>query len=221
MNIFRNLLVIAGISSAAIALFTIRSEYDAMMVQTDETQIFISAMQEEPVFASSLSYASQNAQMRSCDQQMNSVVGPLFGQTAMGNIASGCADRADEILATTPSLSIAHLVKANVFAQGGDTAAMIDAYQISHDAAPNEGWLATRRLRLALRVNPALFGDAARNDARTMIESNIYRPYLAEYYQSNPTQRDWITASVEGVDAKFLRSFLNLVRSSAAGGLAL
>ena len=214
-------MVLAGLASVAFACFAARSEFNSVMAAPDETQMYLSALQEQPVFESSLSNTSQTFQMRNCDDYLSSVVGPLFGQTALENVAVSCEKRASEILAVAPNAAVAHLVRADALAIIGQPDEAFAAYERSYELAPSEGWLATRRMRLAFRLGAAALGDAAANDARLMVESGIYRPYLVDFYQSNPAHREWMASALDGADPGSLRTFLRLVRQASQGGAAL
>ncbi|OUD08144.1 hypothetical protein BVC71_15165 [Marivivens niveibacter] len=214
-------MVLTGLASVAFACFAVRSEFNSVMAAPDETQMYLSALQEQPVFASSLSNSSHTFQMRNCDDYLASVVGPLFGRTALENVATSCEQRASEILAVSPNAAVAHLVRADALAIIGQPDEAFAAYERSYQLAPSEGWLATRRLRLAFRLGAAALGDAAANDAKLMVESHIYRPYLVDLYQSNPAHREWLASALEGADPGALRTFLRLVRQAAQRGTGL
>jgi len=218
LGVFRKATVLTALSIVAFSAYFTRKEMGAMMRSQNDAEVFLSAMAAPPAFERSLSNISQFHQMTQCDNHLSSVIGALMGQSARSNVADGCAQRAEEILESSPTLSVAHLVQANAAFVNGEISAAVESLRVSQATAPSEGWLATRRLRVSFAIGAQALGETAALDAQLIIKDLVYRNYLVTFYQERPQHRDWIAEATMDIEGPYLRDFFNLVRSASMEG---
>ncbi|PRY78058.1 hypothetical protein CLV80_10420 [Yoonia maritima] len=221
MKFYRHVLIAVAALSVIFSGYVARSELKVMVRDRDEVTAFLSALQSSPKFEDAMSHASYVRQMTHCDDLMSSVSGVLMGPEALSNIAHGCLERAQQVLRSTPTMSLAHLVKADAQYINGDNELAIAALQVSQQTAPAEGWLATRRIRLAIKLGPDDLGASAVSDARLMVQDRVYRPYLARYFVATPEVQNWVIGAVSEINGRDLRLFYDLIKDQSLGGAAL
>ncbi|MEC8040208.1 MAG: hypothetical protein VX181_05785, partial [Pseudomonadota bacterium] len=148
---------------------------------------------------------------------------------AMLRVAGACLKRADQVLKSSPTAAIAHLIRAQALARMARTEQAEAAFLLTQETAPYEGWLAARRLRFALLnsgLDVPLSGGTARAseidvalqaDALTVLQTDDYLPVLVQIYQRQPDRRAWLLATVEQAPLARKRAFLTVLRGSLRG----
>lgn len=192
-----------------------RSEFSAAFSIPSGAEVFSIAERGRPELTPAGSTFAMTKQMMACDDWMTSAFGVFANKQAHENIAMSCDTRADSILAHTPSFSVAYLVKSGVARSLGDTQAAAEALALSQKTAPNEGFLATRRLRLAFLIGAEALGHAAENDIIIVTDQNRYRGFVAQYYWAYPQHRDWLTRAFEKLEPQQARRVLNAIKQAA------
>ncbi|WP_123794271.1 hypothetical protein [Pacificibacter maritimus] len=194
-----------------------RSEFSVVFSMPDGAEVFVEAEQGLLQLPKAGSNFAAYKQMLQCDEWMTSVFGAFSSAYAHENIAQACGARAEEILASSPSFSSAHLVKAGAARKLGDIPAAVNALAISQSTAPSEGALATRRLRTAFLIGSDALGDAAAQDVLIAVDQGRYRQFVAQYYWAYPDHRDWLSNVLEGLDAQQMRRVFGAIKQAAPG----
>ncbi|MCG7494018.1 hypothetical protein [Thalassobius sp. Cn5-15] len=157
-----------------------------------------------------------------CEDLLSSVYLQLATPAVRRNVTVPCLSFADDVLRGAPTVAIAHLIRAEVYALRNAEEQARAAYHTAQRFAPEEGWLAARRLRFAL----PLWGGLARapdeqealvKDQRLVLATDRYRPLLAQLYDQNPQARDWMIIHLEAAPARQKAQFLNDIRQRSRG----
>lgn len=207
--------VIGGVISGAMFL----PEYQSVIwLQKSQEQQFQSLVRGE--LRAGLSERAIYGTLEMCFAVSRSVHALLAPTDSRLSAAQGCSDYAQRVLGKMPYLGFAHLVEAQAQATLGNAGAMNAALAASVLGAPNEGWLAERRLQLAIEEFNALdqAGAAAlRADIGVLFLSPAHVEGLAQTYLRSPQMRDLLTAVAEEQPATVQRRFLFLVRDMSEG----
>jgi len=127
-----------------------------------------------------------------------------------------CLDRAQRILARSPTRSSAHVVRAIALSDLGEQGRAAGALEMAQQTGSLEGWLAVVRLRTALaiadRANLQSIRDrmesVAAADLAVVARSPRLAPRLALLYHEAGARRPWIVEEIEtyptGVQSAFL-----------------
>lgn len=133
----------------------------------------------------------------------------LYGAEARAPLALICARMADEVLADAPSLSLAHLLRAQAQAQMGQ-----DPLPALRDARATGGvlvWMAAHRLRLLLD-QPALEQDLIGDELVLLGPSPQGRAHLrAAYLAGDATRRGVLAAGFARLEAGDQAALLRVI----------
>ena len=216
---FRVTIVVLALALLGFVATVFRPEYKVTFDDKDETVVFLNALAGQARFEEPYSYFAQTQELVRCIDLMESSIGALMGNFAQEAVATACQDLADAVLTTAPSFSLAHFVMAYADAKLGNVEEAASALAMAVQLAPNEGWQAARRLKLAFDLGPETVAEAAQQDALLVVQSSRYRFVLADIYTQYPEHRDWLTASLSGADGRDLRAFLGQIRNAAGSGI--
>ncbi len=216
---FRVLVVVLALGLLGFVASVFRPEFEATFSDQDETVVYLSALAGQAEFVEPYSYFAQTRKLVTCLDLMESSVGLMMGTFAQEGVAQACKVLAEAVLGSSPDFSLAHFVNAAAEAKLGSQDIAASELALAIDLAPNEGWQAARRLKLAFALDPEIVGASAKKDANLIVQSSRYRFVLAELYNQYPEYRDWLTASLEGADGNDLRAFLGQVRNTAGSGI--
>ena len=191
--------------------------------------IYLQALGGVPGLAAARSWRVQQAQLTGCDDLLAGPSAKIADPQAMHRVAGACLKRADEVLRSSPTAAIAHLVRAQALAFLGRSVDAESALLLAQKTAPHEGWLAARRLRFVMLNNgldvpltggtaPASEIDLAlRADVLTVLQIDDYLPLLVQLYQRQSERRAWLLAAVEQAPIARKRAFLALLRGALRG----
>jgi hypothetical protein len=136
-------------------------------------------------YKTGVSVFSNRTLMLDCDEALTSTFGRLQPATVRRNYAESCVAAADEVLARRPTDGLAYLVKANAYAFLDNRDGMMEALRLSQSLAPQEGWIADGRLRLALPLYldlPEALQKAIASDVAVLASSRRSAAWLARLY---------------------------------------
>jgi hypothetical protein len=219
-----------GIAGLALALALVAGvlglrEYTAFQqLDAGQDEVMVGLIQDPDSFVMVPAYSlrTQRAQMLTCmEWQSNSLHARHFPPTRQ-SLARACAARAQQILDKAPTYSAAHVALAYSHWNLGDLPAAKAALDQARATAASPGWLAARRLRLALQIGadadtPADMRDAvlaaAVPDLQIASEGGQGIDNVARLYLSFPAMQDWIVTQIEQLDPDTQRQFLNRVRT--------
>ncbi len=140
---------------------------------------------------------------------------------AVRSVVSKCADRASDIVKTTPTDSFAWLVRAAASARLLANDDFNVALQQSQLTGPNEQWIARFRVNLAETYLTQLSARSVTSeeaDLRLLASSEKGVRLIAQRYISNPDFRARITAIVERMPQERQIVFLKSVKKSMGKG---
>ncbi|MCP5037659.1 MAG: hypothetical protein GY945_08675 [Rhodobacteraceae bacterium] len=185
----------------AISAWLFTAEYRAFLQDSASDAVFLRVSGKAQVeLAPALSLHARINQMGKCTRLQQSILAGLYPQIARQNIAHSCNARADAILERTPTLAIAHLAKAVSLFKLGELARAFEGLERAALTAPNEGWIATLRVTLAL--NLAREGEAG---ALEIVKPDIIlllgAPHLVDnlvsIYRLWPDYQEWLVSVIE------------------------
>ena len=195
------------------------AEFGALGAESRSFDSFLSVVDADDSTPAAISLSGQVGQLEGCDDALASINALLAPSETRESVAKVCLTLAEAILAQSPTMSVAHLVKAsaNTLMMNGSEASL--ALQASRAFAPNEGWLAARRLRTAFRglqLGLDVMSPAVEEDTKTVLASNRYYSVLVDFYFSQPDKREWLTATLAEEDGRLQRRLLNAIRARTA-----
>lgn len=193
------------------------------------TSIYLQALGSVPEFAAARSWRVQQAQLTGCDDLLAGPSAKIADPQAMHRVAAACLKRAKQILRSSPTAAIAHLIRAQALERMASAEQAEAAFLLAQKTAPYEGWLAARRLRFvflnsgldvplsgAIATDPEI--DAAlQSDVMTVLQTDAYLPLLVQIYQSEPARRAWLLAAAEQAPIARKHAFLTVLRGSLRG----
>ena len=214
-------LMIAVLAAMIFVVVVLRwgSEFSAVMASPSVSEVYSIAADEVPKLPNATSTFAITRQMEQCDNWMTSIVAGFASEQALQNIAIACEARADDILASTPSFSLAHLVKAGVARTRSDADVIVQSLSAAQITAPFEGALATRRLRLFFLSGPDVTATSLENDVKVVAMSPNFRPFLAQFYWTYPERRTWLTEVFEALPPNAARRVVATIKKAAPGGI--
>lgn len=219
MRSFRVTIVALALALLGFVAAVFRPEYKVIFDDKDETVVILNALAGQAQLEQPYSYFAQTQELVRCINLMESSTGAMMGSFAQEAVASACQDLAYAVLSTAPSFSLAHFVMAYADARLGNVEEAASALDTAVRLAPNEGWQAARRLKLAFDLGPEAVAESVQQDALLVVQSSRYRFVLADIYTQYPEQRDWLTASLSEADGLDLRAFLGQIRNAAGSGI--
>ncbi len=151
-----------------------------------------------------------------CADGMGSISLLLLPQADQTQLIDQCFAMAQQVLNKNPSHSLAHLTLALASDKRSDFAGFEQALLRSYATAPYEGWLADRRMRLALKHHAKL-SEAAQQvfalDVSTMLQETALRRVIVQVYVRNTAARPLLTSIAETQEPGVKRAFLSAIKS--------
>lgn len=191
--------------------------------------IYLQAQGGMPEFAATRSWRVQQAQLTGCDDLLAGPSAKIADPQAMHRVSEACLKRADQVLQSSPTAAIAHLIRAQALGRVASAEQAEAAFLLAQKTAPYESWLAARRLRFVLLnsgLDVPLSGGTApaseidlalRADVMTVLQTDAYLKVLVQIYQSEPARRAWLLAAVEQATIARKSAFLTVLRGSLRG----
>lgn len=188
----------------------------------ESASVYVKALGGVPEFAASRSWRVQQAQLTQCDDLLAPRYAAIATPQTRQRVTEACLQRADEVRRSSPTASLAHLIRARALVQMNRADSAMVAFSLAQQTAPSEGWLAARRLRFAMEsvgaaasnMTASAIDVAAQADVLTVLQTDAYLPLLVQIYQVQPVQRAWLLGVIEqGPEARKHR-FLKMLRRS-------
>ncbi len=211
-------------------------EYLSFLQRSREPAALFSPIATESIqLAGARSISSQLQQMTFCLNQhktLKFLIAPLAVREAF---STACLTRADQILAQSPSRSVAHLERADALWHLNRTGEALDALERAQASGASEGWMAAARARIALSIasgeTPESSGGAsvdadtraralalAAHDIAVLADSPQIEGRLVPLYRNAPALRDWFIGVMETQPPQAQERFLaNLKRAQEHG----
>ncbi|PWG16875.1 hypothetical protein [Salibaculum griseiflavum] len=161
------------------------------------------------------SLSRQVDQMRFCVDAPQTVLFSIYPDATRQGFSEACLSQAQTILRSSPTVSIAWLAKGVSLAQLDQPGPARAALANSRLCGPREGWIAIRRLRLALTLDVGASDRGApglSNDIHLLASDPKLRRDLAELFVRSGTKQDLIISMMEEAPAEDQRLFLREVR---------
>lgn len=133
----------------------------------------------------------------------------------IGRVAERCEGLAGRVLATSPTLSAAHLVQMEARFAQGDLQGAVTSLQHSGQTARRALWISLRRVQMVRLLPEALrlsVEQTLRADVALMFESIEGRQVLAQFYGQDSALRPLILGVAETRPNDEQDSFLSLTR---------
>ncbi|MEY8116881.1 hypothetical protein AB9F26_01270 [Falsihalocynthiibacter sp. BN13B15] len=152
-----------------------------------------------------------------CIEDQQSPEAQFFPQADRLALARTCSQIAAETLTQSPTDSLARLALANAMFVQNDMVQVNEALNLAQKTAPNEGWLAAYRVKLAFSLRPALtppYALTLDQDISLLLSGYRNQPYLARIYLDWPDQKERILFLVEQHPPDIQRAFLAAVQAA-------
>lgn len=216
-------LILAGFAGALLA--------GAAYVATSEARPFVSVGETLPDRIAALEAASpavvsldgRNLVLDTCSELATSLAGRLMRTDERRRDTGWCADVATQYAASAPTYGYAWYVAALMAADRQDTPALVEDLARSYSTAPNEEWLAERRVALA----EAHLGDlgpdltaAHDRDLALLVQSKRGIADIARRYVAVPEFRERIGDIVATLSQQDQARFVDTLRGQVAARLA-
>lgn len=157
--------------------------------------------------------------LEGCDRALRGPLAAVQSAARRTAVGKNCGAIAGKVLATAPTLGLAHLIVAEVALAQQDHAVFEAALIRANRAAAQEGWLAQRRFDLAAPGCAALSPKARRvlqADARVLVTTHSGRLLLAQHYQRVAALRPLLAEVTQAAPVAAQRSFLGALRRYGA-----
>ncbi len=231
MTRIRITILICGFGLAGFAGWFGSIEYLSFLQRSREPAVLFGPTATAPIqLAGARSVPSQLQQMTFCLNQQKTLKFLIAPQAIRQGFSTACLTRADQILAHSPSRSVAHLERADALWRLNETAEALDALGRAQATGAYEGWMAAVRARIALSIasgeTPDSTGVATNVDTRTralalaakdiavLADSPQIEDRLVPLYRNAPTLRDWFIGIMEMQSVRAQQRFLgNLKRA--------
>lgn len=168
----------------------------------------------EPAF----SIRSIMFQLSRCGESQTSLRVVVYPSAIRRDLARDCLRLAQEVLDDSPTLAVAHFALAASLLQLGTDGAFQRALDRAWVTAPNEGWLAARRVDLALSARTDLSDENSAHlaaDLALLLVDDDTRGFVAETYFRTPKVRETILQAVERQPPARQRRFVDHVNALA------
>ncbi|MVO18574.1 hypothetical protein [Parasedimentitalea huanghaiensis] len=219
-NLFWIMVAVPSILMAAMSLYLVSPEMQARSdIETAPASVLLSTNLKEPEFVARTSLTAQIRQLSKCDDILSSILARAAGVQPVAKLAKACEDLANHVLRGTPTLSIAHLVRARGLQKTGFLQQAEESFLSAHLTGTNEGWLASRRLRFFFEIGLSDTLDvqhAAAKDALTVLQDENYHILLPRLYSDFPDFRDWLSTAVQDGEVRYLKRFVRLTKERLA-----
>ncbi len=155
-----------------------------------------------------------------CDQSLMSVSALLMPQTLRTSLQNDCLSAADKTLRQAPSMSLAHLLRAEILSQRQEKPEIImAALQRSENLGGELTWMAARRIDLALRLVDNLdvvLDDLLKKELSRMLRAGHQDALrLAKRYRSASAQnRNLLRTIVEDLPDGEKKRFLSAIHDT-------
>lgn len=171
-----------------------------------------------PVDGKALSVRSIYSRMSRCANSQTSLRVLVYPTAIRRDLADDCLRLARAVLADSPTLAVAHYAVAVSLFQSGAVGGFQKALDRAWITAPNEGWLAARRMDLALSARAALSAENKAHlasDISLLLVADGTAGYIAETYLRTSAARDLILQVVERQTPALKRRFVDSVKDLA------
>ncbi len=129
-----------------------------------------------------------------------------------------CLAIIDAALKTAPASGDLWFYKAWTLMRNGDFSdKLLDALRNSYRVAPREGWIASGRVVLGMKIYPILPDDLqadARNDLALVVEAGQLAQPLASAYLADEALRNAAAEPIKALPAELIERFVRRVRQT-------
>lgn len=219
MGRLRLAITVLAVISIFIAVARWSPELTTVMSTPPVSDIYSRAADDLLVIPRATSTFAITRQMSQCDDWMTWTLAGFSTEQTRQNIATACETRADDILASSPTFSLAHLVKAGAARNRSETGAVVQALSLAQMTAPFEGQLATRRLRMLFFSGPDAIAPSLESDVKVVAQSQDFVGFLARFYWRYPERRPWLTEVFETLEPEAARRVFRSIRRAAPGSV--
>lgn len=206
-----------SLAIAIIALAALFLEARPYFVSGLSTTSRIEALTERG-HTSGLSFASQQLVLDDCYAAVNSLEARAAPQAQWMQLLARCGEVTSDVLDAAPTHGYGWLVAALVSARTADMEAFKAQLARSQAVAPNEGWLATERIKLAEQWRDgAALSEDERRDLEVFLDAGRLDPAIRQLYARDAGFRTRLNSVLETRSAAVQRRFVNGIRAALSG----
>jgi hypothetical protein len=215
MKMFRIAILSGALAVMAGSLVIGRAEFIAY--QADAAPLDQQMLELRQGSPSTIPYAvsSQVRLMNRCYDGQTSLAARLYPETGREALARSCLSLAQKILAASPSMSVARLASAVSYLRLGDQAGFNGALILARRTAASEGWLASRRMDLAIGAYDQLSAEGREGferDVSVLLNEWNTRSFVVDRYVRFPAAQDVVLLVAGQQSAQVQNIFLKEVR---------
>lgn len=226
MTMLRLLFGLAAILGVVGAALLLAPEWAANQERLLSQRSFVDNLESGATvsLAAAPSIRAQQQQMQACTDWQYNIQHAFYPAETQAKLAAICRDRASNILQRAPTRSAAWMALAVSQWHLADASAALDSLAKAQDTGRHEGWMAVRRLDIALRIafddtiDPGVSQAAlalAERELPVMTEDARMADRLVNSYFRAPWARDWFTDSLETLPAEAQRLFVQRLRRAS------
>ncbi|WP_417257902.1 hypothetical protein [Celeribacter sp.] len=214
-------IVFAALASGGLAAKVLWDEYRSFrQIETTGNDAFLKLHGDRDLSFSPWAIRTQTAVLEMCNEALIAPISSVVPTEDYAEIATRCRVIAQQISEKAPAWGLARFSEARAAAALGDTKSAQNALILSARAAANEGWIAQKRVLLALDLptSPAT-GVILTHDLTLLVSTPTTRAWLAQVYTLRPAAQERIISVVETTSNATQNDFVAQVRRlNTAGG---
>ncbi|WP_439103160.1 hypothetical protein [Celeribacter marinus] len=194
-------LLVMAVLTGSIATQAAVDEYSAMRhTKSGPNAAFLQLRQLQNISVSPWSIRSQSALLEMCNDGLISPLSTAVARETYRHAATQCGAYAMRVIRTNPTWGLAWFTAARAAWASGDNVAAHDALARSTHLAPNEGWLAQKRVLLALDLpHSDAIAAGLEHDLTVLLSDKTTRAWLAELVAVHPTAHLSITSNIDAI----------------------
>ncbi|MEN8836558.1 MAG: hypothetical protein ABF243_04215 [Celeribacter marinus] len=194
-------LLVMAFLTGAIATQAAVDEYNTMRyTKSGPNAAFLRLRQHQKISVSPWAIRSQTALLEMCNDGLIAPLSSVVARDTYRHSAAQCGAYATHVTQTNPSWGLAWFTAARAAWALGDNVTARDAIARSIHLAPYEGWLAQKRVLLALDLpHSDAVAAGLEHDLTVLLSDKTTRAWLAELVAVHPTARLRITSIIDAI----------------------
>ena len=213
MSIYAGVTVIA-LATGGLAAKVLSDEYRSFRnIETDGNTAFLKLRHNADLSFAPWAILTQTAVLEMCNNALIAPISSVVAPDVYAGIATRCRDTAQEITRQVPAWGLSRFSEARAAAALGDIPAAQTALELSARLAPNEGWIAQKRVLLMLDLpETAALDTLFVRDLTLLLSTQTSRQWVAQLFVARPDHQDRIASAVETTPNDTQRRFLSDLR---------
>jgi|GEM_PF-4026311 hypothetical protein len=179
---------------------------------------FLRLRQDEHLSFSPWAIRTQMGVMEMCNEALIAPISSVVSVDVYRRIAGQCLGYASDITETVPVWGLGQFSIARASFSLGDIEKAHDALMLSARLSPREGWIARKRILLALDPQWIVPPATLDQDLALVLMERSGQKWVAQIFTSVPESQEIILSVAETLPGALQRSFLTQLRLAQQGG---